>query len=118
METVVVVLFLIATIVLMCGGIVVMFFAVSADESRDFPSFLKAEVVAKVAALCLLLIALGFPVIASGNPKFYPWSYLMAAVALLADVRVFLGRRAHWATWLAAGLVTALIAAPLFLQRQ
>jgi len=118
METVVVVAFLISTLVLICGGMVLMFLGVSADDDRDFPSFLTHKVVARVAAVCLILVAVGFPVIAYGNPKFFPWSFLMSAVALLAAVRVLIGSKAHWATCVAAALIAGLLAAPLLLQRQ
>jgi len=118
MEFVVVAAFLIATLVLVCGGVVLMFFGISADDDSDFPPFLKHKVVTRVAATSLVLIALGFPVISSGNEKFFPWSFLFSAVALLAAVRTLLGSKAQWATWAAAGLIAVMIVSPIVLQRQ
>lgn len=114
-ETIVVAVFIIATLVLAGGGIVLIFFGVAGDDDSDFPVFLRHKVIARTAAACLLFVALGFPVIAYSNEKAFPWSFLLSGVALLAAIRLYLGPKAQWATWICAGLVGTLLLAPLVL---
>lgn len=117
MESIASALFIIATLGLLCCGIVVIFFGISADDDSDFPPFLRRKIVKRVVATCLIFIALGFPVIASGNEKFFLASFLLSAVALLAAMRTLLGSKAQWATWAASGLIMATIIFPLVLKR-
>ena len=116
MEIVVVVAFVIAALILTCGGIALMIFGVSADEEGDFPHFLTHKIVTRVAAVCLALLALGFPVIAFGNEKYFPASFLLSAVALLIATRILFGITARWATLTAAGLIAVLIVFPMLIK--
>ena len=116
MEIVVVVAFVIAGLILTFGGIALMIFGVSADEEGDFPRFLTHKIVTRVAAVCLALLALGFPVIAFGNEKYFPASFLLSAVALLIATRILFGNKARWATWTAAGLIAVLIVFPMLIK--
>ena len=66
---------------------------------------LAARVSSRGAAACLVLIALGLPVVVSSNERFFPWSFLFSLVALLIALRTLLRPKAAWASWSAIALV-------------
>jgi hypothetical protein len=103
-ETLVVAAFLGATVILFLGGIVFMFLRILVNAPHELPLMRHRLFLSLVAGL-LILVAAGFPVIAHDNPKFFPWSFVLSAVMVLAAIRLVLGAKARWAAWLAASLL-------------
>jgi len=109
-ETIIVGAFLVATVTLVGGGVVLMFFGIAADEDGDIP-FLTNKAIARIAAVCLVFIAVGFPFVLRGNERASAFALVFSGIALLSAARIVMGRKAQWVTWVAASLVGFLVLA-------
>jgi hypothetical protein len=73
--------------------------------------FISERVVSRGLVACLAVIAIGFPVVMSGNERVATLRFFLSGAAALVAIRVGVGPKASWATWAAGLLVAATIVA-------